>query len=104
MPVNMITILVKLPCKMREQWRTQAHVIMETSNERAHFYDLVVFIERRVKILSDPLFDDLQDQSSNAVVGNNFTKFNSQPRDRVKGNVVATTVTSLALHEGDPEG
>lgn len=45
---------------MREQWRATAHGIMETSNQRAHFVDLVIFIVRRVRILSDPLFGDIQ--------------------------------------------
>lgn len=54
MPVNIRAMVSKLPYKMREQWRTKAHDIMETTNYRACFGDLVTFIERRVSILSDP--------------------------------------------------
>ena len=51
MPVNMRVIISKLPFKMREQWRNIPYDIMERTNDRAHFMDLVAFIERRVKIL-----------------------------------------------------
>lgn len=95
MPVNMRAIITKLPYKMREQWRTKAHDIMGTTGHRASFSDLVTFIERRVSILSDPLFGDIQDQSTNAAVNKTLTRFKSQPRNKVRGSVVATTVTSL---------
>lgn len=89
MPVNMRAIMLKLPFKIREQWRTTAHGIMETTNHRAHFMDLVAFIERCVGILSDPLFGDIQDTST-GVAG---TRYISQPSNR--GNIVAATVVSM---------
>lgn len=101
MPVNMRTIISKLPFKMREQWRTKAHEIMETTGDRAHFSSLVAFIEKRVKVLSDPLFGDIQDSSG--VGGKDNTKFKLQHRERAKGNVVATTVASMDPSESDLE-
>ena len=99
MPVNIRAIISKLPYKMREQWRTKAHHIMETTNFRACFSDLVTFLERHVSILSDPLFGDIQDPSSSAAGIKTLTRFKSQPRIRAKGSVVATTVTSTDLPE-----
>lgn len=96
MPVNMRAIMWKLPFKMREQWRTKAHGIMEATSQRAHFMDLVTFIERHVKILFDPLFGDIQDTSA-GVTG---TRFKSQPSNRGRRNVVAMTVTSRDWPEG----
>lgn len=74
---------------------------METTNDRAHFSHMVAFIERRVKILSDPLFGNIQDSSS--VGGKNDIKFKLQPRERTKGNVVATTVASMDSPESNLE-
>lgn len=44
-PVHMRAIISKLPFKMREQWRTIAHHIMKKTQQRAHFTDIVTFIE-----------------------------------------------------------
>lgn len=58
--------------------------------------DLVIFIERRVRILSDPLFGDIQDPSTSVTGTRTYDRFKSQPSNRVRGgNVVATTVTSM---------
>lgn len=92
MPVNMRTIISKLPYRMREQWRTTAHDIMERSHDRAHINDLVQFIERRVKILSDPLFGDIQDPHISSAP-RLPSRLNSQPRSYVRGNIVAAAVT-----------
>lgn len=99
MPVNMTAIISKLPFKMRQQWRTIAYGIMETTKQRAHFNDLVRFIERRLSILSDPLFGDIRDPSPGIANMTTFTRFRSQPRNRPYGNIVATTVTSMDLPE-----
>lgn len=56
MPVNMRAILEKCPYTLRDRWRSKAHDIMETTGCRATFNDMVEFIERHVKILSDPFF------------------------------------------------
>lgn len=100
MPVNMRTIMSKLPFKLRGQWRTKAHDIMDTTKERACFTNLVMFIERRVTILSDPLFGEIQDPLSGVAGVRTVTTFKSQPRNRARGDVVATTVTSMEVTDG----
>lgn len=99
MPVNMRAIIGKLPFKVREQRRTMAHDIMKRTNHRVHFEDLVTFIERRVSILSDPLFGNIQDSPPDVAGTKTLTRFKSQPRNRITGNIVATTVTSRHLSE-----
>lgn len=69
---------------------------MESTGYRAGFNDLVEFIERHVRILSDPLFGDLQDYSSNTT---SLSRPKSQPSNRMKGNVVASTVTAMDTHK-----
>ena len=101
MPVNIRAIVSKLPFRMRKQWRTIAHdIIMETTNpnEPACFIDLVMFIERHVRILSDPLFGEIQESSGVAGI-KTVSGFKAQPRNKMKGNVVATTVTSMEVPE-----
>lgn len=53
-----------MPTNMREQWGTTAHDILEISNHRAVSSDLVEFIERHIRIISDPVFGDISDVSS----------------------------------------
>lgn len=89
MPVNM-TIFSKLPVKMREQWRTKAHEIMDITNDKAHIIDLVQCIERCLKILSEPLFSDIQDTLPGAPTMKNFNPFKPQLRKQIKGDIVAT--------------
>lgn len=92
-PANMKNIIAKLPFKMREQWRTKAHDILEKHNYRARFKDLVAFIERQAKILSDPIFGDIQDPSpatntKGHVKGISRSSFS-------KGNSFATSATAM---------
>ncbi|KAK0147803.1 hypothetical protein N1851_012494 [Merluccius polli] len=99
MPVNMRTIISKLPYKMREQWRTTAHDIMERTHDRAHITNLVQFIERHVSILSEPLFGDIQDSPAGASASKPPSNFRSQPRSHVNSNVVDTAVISNDVTE-----
>lgn len=61
LPINMRSILLKLPYKLRERWRNVACDLQETRGQRALFGDVVAFIEKQVKIASDPLFGNIQD-------------------------------------------
>lgn len=56
------------------------------------------FIERRVRILSDPLFCEIQESSGVAGI-KTVTGFKAQPRNKMKGNVLATTITSMGVPE-----
>ncbi|XP_075340361.1 zonadhesin-like [Odontesthes bonariensis] len=60
-PTNMQTIVKKLPYKLRDRWRSVACDIQEKFHHRATFPNIVDFVERQVKIASDPLFGNIQD-------------------------------------------
>lgn len=64
LPTNMLTIIRKLPYKFRDKWRTVACELQERRKQRATFSDIADFIERQVKILTDPVFGNIQDASS----------------------------------------
>lgn len=49
-PTNMKVVISRLPFKLRERWRAKAHDIWEASNDRAHFPDMVAFLERHVTL------------------------------------------------------
>lgn len=67
--------------------------IMETTHH------LVLFIERFVQILSNPLFSYIQDPLSDATGIRVLTRFKSQLGNRVKGSIVIIAVTSLDVEE-----
>lgn len=72
MPSNMLSIIKKLPYKLRDKWRNHACELQERHNRRAKFTDIANFIERQVKILTDPVFGNIQDsQSTNINKGTN---------------------------------
>lgn len=48
MPINMKTLASKLPFKLRERWRSKAYDILEATDDRAHFGDVVTFLEKQV--------------------------------------------------------
>lgn len=58
MPANMKILSQKLPYKLREKWRTKASDIFERTGQRACFPDTVNFIEKQVRLTSDPVFGD----------------------------------------------
>lgn len=92
LPQNMKAVVSKLPFKLREQWRTTAHETIEETNRRPTFEDLVTFIERCVKILSDPIFGNIQDPQT-------LSRSSSQSRNRVNRKVFATTVDQQEVME-----
>lgn len=95
MPVNMRTIVSKLPFKMRDQWRAKAQEIMERTNGRAHIKNLVAFTQRHVRILSNPLFGNILDPGLGAAGPKTLTRFKAQPSDRIWVSIDATSVTSI---------
>ena len=60
-PTNMITVIRRLPYKLRDKWRTVSCDVQERHHRRAMFVDIVTFMERQVKIMTDPVFGNLQD-------------------------------------------
>ena len=63
MPINLRNIILKLPYKLRERWRTVACDLQEQRG-RVVFTDLVTFSEKQVKIVSHPLFGNIQESQS----------------------------------------
>lgn len=59
MSANLKLILSKLPFKLREKFRPVAYDIRE-KHRRPCFNDVVCFVEHQVKLLSDPIFRDIQ--------------------------------------------
>lgn len=96
MPANMRTVILKLLYKLREKWRASACEILERSNRRAQFMDIVTFIEHQVKIVSDPIFGDIQNTQV-GTVSKNMSRTKSQNKPRFKGDGFATTVTSIEI-------
>ncbi len=87
MPSNMKMVVMKLPYKLREQWRAKACEIMETSHGRAKFSDVVEFIEKQVKMASDPVFGDIQDKHGTG-------KSRGQTRQTFTRNSFATDIAA----------
>ena len=94
MPANMLTIIKKLPYKLRDKWRTVACDIHEERHHRATFPDIVDFVERQVKIAADPVFGNIQD-SPKTMQSKNGRKENYQHHIHKKGSSFATTATSV---------
>lgn len=58
---HMRTIVSKLPFKLRERWTSVAYEHLEKTKARARFPHLLTFIDIHAKIISDPVFGDIQD-------------------------------------------
>lgn len=55
-----------LSYKLREKWRATACEILEHTQRRPNFADLVAFIEKQAKILLDLVFGEIQDPKTNS--------------------------------------
>ena len=95
LPFNMRSIIMKLPYKLRERWRNVAYDLLEKNGRRALFVDLVTFIEKQVKIASDPLFGNIQDSPPTKSKSSKTSHF----IQRKKESSFATNVTTIK--EGD---
>ncbi len=90
MPSNMKMVVMKLPYKLREQWRAKACEIMEYGQGRAKFSHIVEFVEKQVKVLSDPVFGDIQDRQGTS-------KFKTPVLKPVRGSSFAINVAASFL-------
>lgn len=84
---NMQSVIKKLPFKLRDMWRSIACDLQDKFNRRVNFQDIVEFIERKVRIISDPMFGDIQDSP---VVRKDWR--NLKALFEVKGSSFATIV------------
>lgn len=79
-PTNMRIIISKLPYKLREKWRAHAYEYEERNRRRAKFIQLVEFVDRQAKVISNPLFGDLdalagdKKQTNKSLQGSKFKK------------------------------
>ncbi len=55
---NMRNIILKLPFKLKEKWRTVAYELQE--QRAVKMLDLIAFIEKQARIAADPAFGDIQ--------------------------------------------
>lgn len=102
MPTNIKALVSKLPFKLREQWRGRAHDILEVTNDRAHLWDMVAFLEKHVKVLSDPIFGDLGFVSQSTVGSKHPNNLKPQSKYKMRGSSFATTVTSMEAVDEKP--
>ena len=63
-PANMLTIIKTLPYKFRDKWRSAACELQERHSRRATLIDITNFIKRQVRILTYPVFGNIQDAPS----------------------------------------
>ncbi|KAK7930431.1 hypothetical protein WMY93_006826 [Mugilogobius chulae] len=92
-PANMLDIVKKLPYKIRDRWRSHACDLQEKYNRRARFIDITYFVEKQVRILTDPVFGNIQDMAPPA---RNMNKSKSNTHPNYKGASFATTINSVA--------
>lgn len=95
MPANLKLLCQKLPYKLRVKWREKACEILERTGQRACFPDIVHFIKRQVRILTDPVFGDIQDTPP---VKGATKSSKPQTKPQLKGNSFATHVS---IEDGD---
>ncbi|KAK0152984.1 hypothetical protein N1851_005351 [Merluccius polli] len=94
-PTTMRTIISKLPFKMRERWRVHAYGIQEKQHNRVKFTELVSFVEHQAKIVSDPLFGDL-DTAPTEKVTKKYQQGSKPKKDSRQGSSFATKVDQVA--------
>lgn len=58
---NMQLVIKKISFKLRDMWRSIACNLQDKFNRRVNFQDIVEFIERQVRIISNPTFGEIQD-------------------------------------------
>lgn len=61
-----IQVLVsKLPYKLRDRWRTKTDIIQEEIGRAVRFVDLVEFVEKQARIISNPIYGNVQGDFKN---------------------------------------
>ena len=94
---NLKALVTKLPYKIREKWRSEVCVLQERRNSKIRFSDLVRFLECQVKILTDPVFGNIQDPTTPKV-----PKITSK-RPKSTGSSFATSITNVDYNSQAPQ-
>ena len=86
---------MKLPYRLRERWRSYVCEFQERQKRRPQFSDVVSFLERQVKIASDPVYGNIQDRPIRAT---------ERPQIKAKSirNSFATSASILSTQQ--PKG
>lgn len=74
LPFNLKIIVSRLPYKLGEKWRATACEILEHTQRRPDFADLIAFIDKQAKILLDPVFGEIQDPKTNSNIRKTVTE------------------------------
>lgn len=88
---NMKILIMKLPYKFRERWRSYVCEFQERERNRPQFQDLVSFLERQVKVVSDPVYGDIQDRPTRP-----SEKLSNKPKPKSTGVSFATSVSTTS--------
>ncbi|KAI2661726.1 G2 and S phase-expressed protein 1 [Labeo rohita] len=91
-PTNMRIIISKLPYKLRERWRAHAYEYEEHSRKRAKFIQLVEFVDRQAKVISNPLFGDLDVLASDKKHSNKSLQGSKLKKEGKRGSSFVTGV------------
>ena len=62
-PGNIQKLVFKLPYSLRERWRRTADDVMEFQARPVEFSDFVAFVNREVRIITNPVFGGISDSS-----------------------------------------
>ncbi|XP_043956787.1 uncharacterized protein LOC122822295 [Gambusia affinis] len=92
-PVNIRILTSKLPYKMREKWRAHAFELQEKSKNRAKFTDLVSFIDKQARLMTDPLFGNINPSQPAEKGEKRKTQIKSVKGDGLKKSSFATDIT-----------
>ena len=95
LPSNMKTLIIKLPYRLRERWRSYVCDFQERQKRRPQFSDLVSFLERQLRIASDPVYGNIQDRPIRAT---------ERPQSKAKSirNSFATSASIVSTQQ--PKG
>ncbi|KAK0141927.1 hypothetical protein N1851_020398 [Merluccius polli] len=91
---NMKILIMKLPYRLRERWRSYVCDFQERHNRRPQFSDLVSLLERQVRIASDPVYGNIQDRPIRAT---ERQQIKTKPKSI--GNSFATSASILSTQQ-----
>lgn len=89
------SIVLKLPYKLREKWRSKPYELQEERSRRVRILDLVHFIEKQAQMAADPAFGDLQDQTT--VKGKVTTKTRPPAKPQITKSSGSSFVTGVTV-------
>lgn len=72
-PAKVNILIQNLLCKLWEKGRTKASDIFKRIGQRACFPDIVNFIDKQVRLISDPVFGNIQRNNQVNQVSNENT-------------------------------